>query len=185
LVADLEGLGHAHDFVEVEPYGGWSWEKTTLRKAHEAGKAMDRHPNKLVVFLDVDARVLRPLDDLVNRWRGDVGFYIRTSIRKTGGVKIRIRSGTMVLANTPQARHFVDVWEAESRSAPRGEVDQAALQVALGKQLAATYRPLPLEYCATEGDRCHNPAILHDQASKGVRKVGNWQKRWWYLTGQR
>jgi hypothetical protein len=185
LIADLDKLGHPHDFRQVEPYGGWSWEKNTLRKAHEVGRVMDRWPDHWVIFVDVDARVLQPLNGLVDNFRGDVGFCIQTKYRRTGGVKLRVRSGTMIFAPTLQARNFVHVWTGKSMSAPRGEVDQTSLKAALGTYVAATFQPLPLVYCATAADRCHNPAILHGQASKGVRKIGKWRKRWWWLTGKR
>jgi len=42
--------------------------------------------------------------------------------------------------------------------------------------------PGPL--CATEGE-CQDPVILHDSASRDIRKVGNWRKTWWNFIGKR
>src|SRR5215813_12924461 len=76
-IADLNRLGHMHDFKQVEPYGGWSWDRNTLRKAHELGRAMDRNPGRWVIFVDVDCRILKPLDERVNSFR-DVGCYVQS-----------------------------------------------------------------------------------------------------------
>jgi hypothetical protein len=82
LVGDLERLGHLHDFKQVMlPARGLdrfepTWEERTLLKAREIAKAMDRWPNFWIVNLDVDCRVLKPLDGLVQGFRSDVGIRI-------------------------------------------------------------------------------------------------------------
>jgi len=107
---------------------------------------------------------LKPLSDLVDNFRADVGFVCPSRFARGGGAKLRVRSGTMILAPTPQARNFVWAWEAESATAPAGEVDQASLQVALGKQTAATFQNIDHRYCATKRDGHPDPVVLHDQA---------------------
>src|SRR5262249_32147295 len=91
LLDDLERFGHDHDFkcVTLPPKG--LWEEKTLVKAREISKAMDRNPGKWIINLDVDCRVLRPLDSLVDNFTGDVGFFIQTKYRHRGGAKVRVR----------------------------------------------------------------------------------------------
>jgi len=184
LLDDLERFGHDHDFkcVTLPPKG--LWEEKTLVKAREISKAMDRNPGKWIINLDVDCRVLRPLDSLVDNFTGDVGFFIQTKYRHRGGAKVRVRSGTMIFAPTPAARAFVHMWETESGRAPKGENDQTALQVAMGRPIASNLQSIPNEYCATPGE-CESPVVLHDSASRNTPKVGNWQKRLWHLLGRR
>ena len=43
---------------------------------------MDRHPDKVIVLLDVDCRVLGDLSPLAEIG-GDVGFYVRTKYRRS------------------------------------------------------------------------------------------------------
>lgn len=67
---------------------------------------MDRNPGRWVIFVDVDCRILKPLDERVNSFR-DVGFYVQSRFRRGGGAKLRVRPGTLILAPTPAVRHFV------------------------------------------------------------------------------
>jgi hypothetical protein len=109
---------------------------------------------------------------------------MKRHFRRSGGVRTRVRSGTIVLAPTNGARSFVHNWEAACSTAPAGEVDQAALQVAMGNSFGTTFQNLLPQYCAIKGEH-PDPVILDDQASRGVRKISNWKKRWWALTGKR
>ena len=104
------------------------------------------------------------------------GFHINTRFRRTGGAKIGVRSGTIIAAPRSAARHFVDVWEYQNREAPYCGIDQTALLVALGKQIAVTFQNIDVRYCTIEGE-CRDPAILHDSASRNVRKVSNLRRK--------
>jgi hypothetical protein len=176
LLGDLDELGHEYDFREVPKMPDWSWEEETRRKAWEAGKFLDKHEGKTVMLVDVDCQILRPLDDLIENFRGDVGFYISTRFRRSGGLKIRARSGTMVFAPTPQARTFVTLWDQQCALAPKYEVDQTALLVGIVRATFATFQGIPLKYCCIEGE-CSDAVILHDSASRHVKKVKNWRKK--------
>ena len=183
LLDDLGRFGHDHDFkcVTLPPEG--LWEEKTLVKAREISKAMDRNPGKWIINLDVDCRVLKPLDALVDDLRADVGFYLSAKYRRRGGAKVRVRSGTMIFAPTFEARSFVHMWETESGRAPRGENDQTSLQVAMGRPTGASLQSIPNEYCATPGE-CEDLVVLHDSASRKTSKVSNLRKYWWILTGK-
>src|SRR5262245_5640044 len=80
LVASLDRLNQAHDFVLAEK-AGQMWETNTMAKARHILAAMDRHPDKLIVWLDVDCIVhgdLSPLADI----RGDVAFRMHSKFRR-------------------------------------------------------------------------------------------------------
>jgi len=170
LVANLEGLGLEGDFVEVErPAAGW--EKITMLKAAQVLAAMDRHPGKTVIFLDVDCLVVNKdkLLELANI-EGDVGFYLRTKFRRNGGIRWATRSGTLVIRPTQAARQFIEAWRRLSDAAPGYSVDQDSLAVAMGKSpVSMTF--LDVRYCAVPSDNLPDPWVFHDSASKGVRKV--------------
>ena len=177
LSAGLDRLGIDRDIVAVPKLDG-GWERNTLRKAAEVRRAIDRHPDRPIVFLDVDCEVLGPLDDLVNT-RADVRLYIRVKRRRSSGeVKWGgIRSGTMVLNPTSGARELVDLWVAESEAAHYGDVDQSTLAIALAKASSTSYAPMPLAYCATIGDKHPYPIILHDSASKDTQTISGLRRR--------
>ncbi len=170
LETSLAMVGAPHDFVQVAVTEN-GWEKTTMRKAAEVRAALDRHPNKTVIFIDVDCTVKGDLQGLASI-DGDVGFYIRTRFRKNGTPKLGVRSGTLVFRPVERARRFVDAWIAEGTQAGPYSVDQDSLMVAMGRVAGLTITTIGVEYCATEGDLCPNPIIYHDRASRNVAKAG-------------
>jgi hypothetical protein len=103
LVASLDRLGQAHDFVLAEK-AGRMWETNTMAKARYILAAMDRHPDEMIVWLDVDCIVhgdLSPRADI----RGDVAFRMHSKVRRHhNGAWFRAQSGTMVFRPTPEAR---------------------------------------------------------------------------------
>ena len=117
LVASLDRLGQAHDFVLAEKAGAM-WETNTMAKARHILAAMDRHPDEVIVWLDVDCIVhgdLSPLADI----RGDVAFRMHSKFRRHHkGARFRAQSGTMVFRPTPEARQFVEHWKRASERAP-------------------------------------------------------------------
>jgi hypothetical protein len=183
LRLSLERLGCRRDFVETAKVEG-GWEANTMRKATEVMNAMVRHPGQVIVFIDVDAQVcgdLTPLTQLA----GDVAFHVQSRRGRNGGVRFRVRSGTLVLKPTPAARRFVETWSILSAGSLYGEVDQTTLLLAIGLVPGVTFTPLELRYCATAGDHVSDPVILHDQASRDTPKVRSWQRLLRQLLGRR
>ena len=133
LRAELDANGAPYDFVEVAKQSG-GWESNTMRKPAQVKAAMQRHPDKTIIFLDVDCSVpggYAGLERLAGT-SGDVGFHFRTKWRRSGGHRLGPRSGTMVFKPTESGRAFVDAWIKETGSAPRYTVDQTSLAVAMG-----------------------------------------------------
>jgi hypothetical protein len=58
-------------------------------------------------FLDVDCEVLGDLSPLAGI-TGDVGFYVRTKVRRSGGMRFGARSGTVVVR--PIHRQHAAMW---------------------------------------------------------------------------
>jgi hypothetical protein len=127
------------------------------------------------VFIDVDARVCGDLTPLA-QLPGDVAFHVQARRNKNGGVRFRVRSGTLVIKPTPAGRRFVETWSILSAGSLYGDVDQTTLMLAIGLAPGVTFTPLDLRYCATDGDHVASPIILHDQASRDTPKVRSWQR---------
>ncbi len=108
---------------------------------------------------------------------GDVGFYLRTKWRRSGGMRFGARSGTVVVRPTPGARAYIEAWEDAAREAPWGDVDQTAQMFAMGRVPGVSFTMLGVEYCSTAGACVPEPVILHDSASRDVRKVTRTHRR--------
>ena len=159
LVASLDRLGQPHDFVLAEK-AGQMWETNTMAKAGHILAAMDRHPDEVIVWLDVDCIVhgdLSPLADI----RGDVAFRMYSKFRKHHkGSSFRAQSGTMVFRPTSEARQFVEYWKRESERAPYGEIDQSSQVVAMAESIGTTFVPLPLIYCVNPDEKGKVPGAV-------------------------
>lgn len=169
LRENLSYLGERHDIVEVPPMCG-GWERNTMRKPEQLLAAMERHPDDVIILLDVDCEVRRGLDALC-RIKGDAGLYFRGKIHRNGVSRLNIRSGTMVVRNTEPALRFIRKWIDLGREAPRGTVDQATLPIAMATTPGLTVDVLGNEFCAVPADGVPNPTILHDSASRYTPKV--------------
>lgn len=172
LLASLERFGVEHDFVEVNKVSG-GWERNTMRKPTMILDAMRRHRGRAIVFLDVDCIVAGPLSDLENI-RGDVAARFRCKYMRDGTPRLTARSGTLVVRPTPKAEEFVDRWVDISNAAPRGSVDQRTLPMAIARTPGLSVETLDGSYCAVPSDGIPNPVILHDSASRNVRKISKW-----------
>ncbi|MDO9383874.1 MAG: putative nucleotide-diphospho-sugar transferase [Hyphomicrobiaceae bacterium] len=167
--------GQPFELVRVESHPGEGWEATTMRKAREVLKSLDRHAGKTIIFIDVDCEVagdLAPLTQL----RGDVAFYVHPRRRRSGHTKAHIRSGTIVLKPTPEARRFVERWVDISDRPEYGDVDQDALLLSINTP-GVLFEQLDVKWCYTKSDKCNGPLIIHGSASKNVAKIGTTRRR--------
>ena len=171
LADSLDKLRIEYDFVSVPKIAG-GWERNTMRKPAQILAAMNRHPDKVIVFLDVDCEVLAPLDALASI-KGDVGFHMRCKYRKSGLPRMAIRSGTIVVKPTPMAVRFIHAWVAAGKCAPRGSVDQRTLPMAIAATPGLAIEFLDGRYCAVAADHVATPAILHDSASRKMPKISS------------
>ena len=182
LRENLDNIGVPYDFVErAKTISGW--EINTMRKPHEVLSAMGRHPDKIIVFLDVDCRVpggRQGLQELA-AIRGDVAFFAITKwSRRSFRPIYRARSGTMVFRPTKKARAFVEAWCKVGETAPRYAWDQDSMVVATGRVPGLSITYLDNKFCATPEDECPDPVILHDRASTNAH-TNKWIKKLDYM----
>jgi hypothetical protein len=174
LRASLFAFGAPHDLVPRAKLPG-GWEVNTMAKPLAVREAMARHPDKVVIFLDVDCQVLGDLSPLA-KTTADVAFYVRARRRSGGGTRFGVRSGTLVLRPTEAARKFVDAWVILSEAANYGDVDQVTLMLAIGAVPGVSFEALTARWCATPDDAVSDAIILHDQASRDAPKVSALQR---------
>lgn len=168
----LDELCVPHDFVKVR--NSEDDRQAALTKPHHIRDAMDRHPAKVIVFLDVDCEIVGAHHDLVRLAdiEGDVAFYARTGFHRNGRPAFAPRSRNMVLRPTMKARVFVNEWIAACGQAPPWAVHHDTMTVALGRVPELSITLLGLEFCATEPDNYPLPVILCERARRDVRKPG-------------
>jgi hypothetical protein len=181
LKSDLEKLRCPYDFVEV-PGISDHWEHITLRKAAEVQAAMGRHPDKVVVFLDVDCLVRSGLSPLVDL-SADVAVYMHGRRRANGGYKMHAITRTIVFKPTEGARSFVANWRELSERAQYGDVDQTAFLLAMGQSTGTSFQPLERKWSAVETDNLPDAVVIHDSASKHISKISNLRRRFTQITG--
>lgn len=169
LIASLENVGAPHDFVRVEKTAG-GWERNTLRKASMIMRSVRSHRKSTIIFLDVDAIVHEPLDEL-GAIQTDIGLHMRGKLSRTGRLRVGMRSGTMVLRPTSATLAFLTLWDGLSEDAPKGTVDQKLLGLAVARTPGLTVTNLPIRFCATAGDKVARPVIAHDSASAMGRRM--------------
>ena len=172
LRTDLDRLNEPHDFVPATKIAG-GWEANTMAKARHALEAMNRHPAKTIIFLDVDCDVRSALAPLA-MLRADVGFFVQEAKRKNGRARALVRSGTLILK--PSARTFVERWVALSEQPAYGDVDQDALMRALATP-NVTFEHIDVRWCCTESDACPDPIVVHHFASRASVKISNTRRR--------
>ena len=164
----LEGTlikhGAPYDFRAVPKIDG-GWERNTCRKAGFALDALDHHPGKTVIFLDVDCVVNGDLETLA-AMPCDVALNFAV-LRKKRRINLVPLTGHMIINPTPKARALIEAWAAVSEF---GLQDQETLALAMGKEDGV--------------DGVHIARIIaggivdHDSASaaSGVQKINGRQR---------
>lgn len=190
LAASCKKHGERFDLVAVDKNGD-SWETETQRKPNMIRRAMRAHAGQdLIIFVDVDATIQSPLDELELYLHGDVAFYGRAKMRTRN--HLYFRSGTVLVRPRSAAEPFVGAWQRIAEASPPGTVDQDSLITAMELSPDTTFQMLPLEYCATVYDigkgliKQRDVKILHESASaetpelkegwfsKRRRRLGSW-----------
>lgn len=160
----LEALGLEHDFQRVVV---GTWQEVTQRKARVVAEALERHAGRPVVYLDVDAVVLkRPR--LLDGLRCDVAASVWP-----GG---ELLSGTVWWGPGEKAREVVEAWIGLNERYPerlpdgREAWDQRTLKLALRSVGGVRFEELPPAYCYMIGLSQRrfpdvDPVILHTRGS--------------------
>lgn len=156
-----------HHLFAIEKLPG-GWEVNTMVKPEIVLKAMDHYPGLTVVFLDADAQACRDLTPLA-KIRGDIAASVITKRRAKRNPRMFIRTGTLVIQPTPEARKFVTDWRDECRISDRFDIDQTTFALVLSRSTDLAFQPLDLIWCAREGETKSAPAaIIHGKTGKAT-----------------
>jgi len=106
----LDGLRTRYDFVAIDIRG--SPDAYALSKPLQVGAAMDRHPGKTILFIDLACRIVGTRDDLLRAAEipGDIAFHVRTRLCSQGKPALAPHAETLVLRPTARAHVFVRTW---------------------------------------------------------------------------
>jgi hypothetical protein len=169
LAESLEQIGAPYDLVAAPPLSG-GWEANTMAKPGHVLTAMDRHPAKTIIFLDVDCRAVGDLAPLVDSVGSDIAIRFRPKARNNR-MWMTPRSSTMVFRPTDAARRFVSAWRDASKSTPYGTIDQTTFVTTLCRTPGVSFSHLGPEWGSMD-DECAGAAIIHLGAGNdGVTKV--------------
>ncbi len=175
LAQSLDAVGAPYRLMATEKAAG-GWESNTMRKPIWVREAMAANTGRVVIFLDVDCVVLGDLAPLAALDCDIAAFFgakLRTK-RMRDRLKFGVRSGTLVLPPTQNARKLVDEWIAAGKESGRLEVDQATLMLAMTRVSGLKLVFLDAKWCATEGDTVNSPVVQHSAASREQLKLSRW-----------
>jgi hypothetical protein len=177
LAASLDSHGAPYHLFAVPKVAG-GWEANTRAKPQAILTAMDRYPDKTLIWLDVDCTVHGDLSPLANL-RGDVAAFARARQRARGETGYVIRSGTLVFKPNPHAGRLVETWRDHAADSIAFSHDQQSLRTALAATPGVTFELLRHVWCAVDNETVPGAIIRHTSAgrsqfkmSKLLRKVG-------------
>jgi hypothetical protein len=186
LIASLEERDLEHDIVAVEPMDG-RWERKTLAKPKYILAAMDRHPDKVIVYVDVDCVVVGDLKKAVADIRADVAVLMTARMRRFGSnppYRFRVSSGTIILQPTKEARKFIQAWQRSNEQLGFGDVDQTSFMLAMADEShAATFQNVTYRLCTTQEVQVSDPIIKHARGSADHRQLSHLERRLGALVG--
>jgi hypothetical protein len=128
LAASLSAIGAPYDLVSVQKIPG-SWETNTLAKAGQALAAVGRHPDKTVVFMDIDYIATGDISWLA-RSPGDVAMQMVARRRRNGSARLAPSAQVMVFKPNAAARRFIEAWIDLGREPRPGDTSEAFLTLA-------------------------------------------------------
>jgi len=161
LRINLQYFELPHDIVAVPSQG--SWQQNTQYKAFFLQEMMQKHYPKNLVYLDVDARVVR-YPRIFDTLTGDLGLAYHN--------RWELLTGTMYLANNDCVQQLIDRWQFSNQMLP-AFWDQEVLEWVINQSSDLNLRitKLPLAYCKIFDTIEHvtNPVIEHYQASRRLK----------------
>lgn len=179
LAAQLDELGVEHHFYAHSFDGGW--DRQLMAKPLIAQRALDDHPDKAVVLMDVDCVARGSLTGIAD-FDADVGFHQRVKLTARR-VNTWPSSRVIVFKQTPLARELLSTWaelclQAAAQSDKRSVLNDEHF---LGKALAATpylrTSNLPPTFAAHEFDEAADHfALVHKSAHDSARHAWTFRK---------
>jgi hypothetical protein len=180
LAASLDTIGAPYDLASVDRLSG-GWEANFINKPAQLLAAVDRHPAKTVVFLDVDC-ILRGDIAPVANITGDVGITVIArgherprhwwpTGRSRGGIAISVEcsSRVLVLRPTAGARAFVETWKRRLEgSAVKHDEYNMVWAFLASPGVAFSY--IDQRYSGREVSQLPDAVIGHDSAHEMQRR---------------
>lgn len=177
IIQSLKELNIDYSFSKVTNLG--SWRKNTSYKSKFALDMLNSNPNKNIVLLDADCRVLKypELFDNIPEYY-NIGAHVLdwNSWYCNGSDKHELLSGTLFLRNTARTKQIVEYWANACIASP-DTWEQLLLQNTITYFSEHIYE-LPIEYCyinkLPDGQdpyvKVTDPVIVHYQASRELKR---------------
>jgi len=176
LAQSLNMVGTPYDLACVSRDEG-SWEANTIQKPFQILAAMDRHPDKTILFLDVDFVVRGDLSPLVGV-PGDIGLKLVARRRRNGSTRLLASSQIVVVKPTRGAREFVSAWVRLSQERPQwGDTAETYLPLAFGEVANCSVGILDQTYAKSVLDHLWANRRAGRKARGRVREIAN-LSRW-------
>jgi hypothetical protein len=173
LAESLDRIGAPYDLVAAPRLVG-GWEANVRAKATQALAAMDRHPNKIIILMDIDFEAKDDLTYLANA-PGDIALRISARRRRKGPARIYLSSRVIVMKPTTGARRFIERWKELSSKPNVGDTDEAYLGLAAGSIDGCMISNLDKErlYLALAHSEASAAARMND-LQRGIARISQW-----------
>ncbi len=166
LAASLDAVGAPYDLIAVSKLTG-GWESNTLAKAGQALAALNRHPGKTIIFIDVDHITTSDVSWLAQS-PGDVAMQMVARRRRNGSARLAPSAQVMVFKPNEAARRFIEAWINFGREAAPGDTSEAFLTLAC---TVPNVSISSLDTVKLAGALSHSWASHH-----GPRRMSGWQR---------
>lgn len=168
LVESGERVGVDVNVFPIEEQGNWQ-ANVRQRWFVSIPQALERHEGRRILVLDADALFCRyphEIEDL------DCDLAMHRKMR----CRWQPRCGTMLFGNTEAARSFVKDMQAACDAVPLRQRNDHIMRSFMERGFPRGLRVewLPDSMCYIERlDSCEDPAVLHTQASRTMKRVLN------------
>ena len=185
FAVQLRAHGIPHHLFAVEKSGEWAYE--TMRKPSIVLAAMDAHPGKTLVLMDVDCHINGPLDALMALNQSiDVScfFYVKTKKIGRHRQRVSLSSRVVVVRPTPAARSFMINWREACKERPWMHGDEPNMMLALARSTGTSFSPIDLRFSGREVSSAPEHAVItHESASHQGKQSRPMLKRLWQIVG--
>lgn len=177
---NLDAYSIPHAIYPVEHIGE-TWLAQPLRKPSIVLRAMEEHPGRTVVLMDVDCTVHGPIDPIISD-AADISIFLRTDRQ----YRVHCSSRVVVFRPTQPTVDLLKAWQAScqdaldrlasvrapaTKSRSRSliaENDETLLMRAITLQKNLTIKMLPIEYAGNAHGLVPDAVISHDSAHDKV-----------------
>lgn len=166
LRESLERFELPYEITSIPSFG--SWQANTHYKAIFIQNMLYRHPERPLVYLDVDA-VVKSYPLLFEELSCDIAAHRYTSPTRPKG---ELLSGTLYIAPTDNCKKLIQLWRYINQEYP-SHWEQTNLSLAIQFMPDITFFELPPAYCQIYDlmkDR-GEPVIEHFQASRQNKNI--------------